>query len=190
MKLVLFLGAGVSIPSGLPSAAELTADLFTPREGEGADAVRIRKLLKVMADYDAADIRRVGPYISSKGLRAPGAIYRGATSTYEDLYFLCEEIGLWSIGLPDNCLTTPFMKAIVRRAGSLLTGATFEAKLWELGRLCRPACEFIASIATVALQRPYRTGFALIEELATVPGVSELSIVTLNHDRLVGLVNG
>ena len=185
MRLVLFLGAGVSIPSGLPSAAQLTAELFVPREDETPDVIRIRKLLKVLADYDAADIGRVGPYVSGKGFSASGAIYRGATSTYEDLYFLCEEIALWGAGLTDNCLTTPFMKAIVRRAGTLLTGATLEARLWELGRMCRPACGFIASIATAALRRSYRTGFSLIEELATAPEVGELTIATLNHDTLV-----
>src|ERR1039457_1079115 len=109
MKLILFLGAGVSKPSGLPTAAELTDFLFRsafhdegnglfrpgrhpdPRLRECDVTPRIRRLLRLLSDHDTRDIKRVGYYPHRGGFRSSGAIYRGAT-TYEDLFFLCQQI--------------------------------------------------------------------------------------------------
>lgn len=185
MKILLFVGAGVSIPSGLPSAAALTNELFKPRTSDDAQTTRLRALLRLIADYDSADIKRVGPYRTREGFAFSGAIYRGSASTYEDIYFLCEEMSLWNIGLSDNCLTTPFMDCIERSAGDLLDGSSPVERLWNLGRLARPACDLIAAIVADTLRRPYLTGFELISDLATSADIEELNIVTLNHDTLV-----
>src|SRR3954466_14097590 len=88
VKLVLFLGAGVSVPSGLPTAAELTNKLFKESAAESVDSRRIRALLMLIREYDTADIPRAGLYPAGDGFRASGAIYRGNASTYEDLFFL------------------------------------------------------------------------------------------------------
>jgi hypothetical protein len=44
MKLLLFLGAGVSVPSDLPAAEDLTKMLFVSRPGEGDATARLREL--------------------------------------------------------------------------------------------------------------------------------------------------
>ena len=56
-----------------------------------------------MADFDTRDAKRTN------------ALFRGRTS-YEDLFYLCEEMTIWRIGLADNSTLTSFMKAIERRA--------------------------------------------------------------------------
>lgn len=184
MKLILFLGAGVSQPSGLPNAAQLTELLFTPRAGEDKDTVRIRKLLEVIREYDTADIATVG-MSAQRNYLSSGAIYRGKESTYEDLFFLCQQIALWNIGLSDNSLTTPFMEGIEKRAGGLLARSNCAGRLCDLASLGRHMTAYIESVATETLRKTYVDGFDLISELALSPDIEELNIVTLNHDTLV-----
>jgi hypothetical protein len=184
MRLMLFLGAGVSVPSGLPTAEDLTKKLFVSRSGEGAAAGRLRELLTVIQDYDTADIAKVG-MSPQWNYRSSGAIYRGSKSTYEDLFFLCQQIALWNIGLSDNSLATSFMKSIAEKAGGLLLGATFDERICDLASLGRQMGSYIESVVTETLQRKYVRGFDLIRELAESPDIEQLNIVTLNHDTLV-----
>ena len=185
MNLLVFLGAGVSVPSQLPTAAELTTRLFQPSSIETDETRTIRALLKLISDYDTADICRVGLYRQGDGFRASGAINRGDRSTYEDLFFLCQQINLWCIGLSDNSQTTPFMEALAREAGNLLEGTSFDARMNELSKLGRPACSYIEAVAAETLQREYVAGLDLLLELAADPGIDQMNIVTLNHDTLV-----
>jgi hypothetical protein len=200
MQLILFLGAGVSVPSGLPTAEVLTDRLFSEvyhDDGKGtfspgpgpefsaSDVTeRVRELLRLMRIHDIIDIQRVGLSPGAEGFTSSGAIYRG-TSTYEDLFFLCQQISLWNSGLSDNSLTTPFMESIERKAQGLLRGASFEGRLWDLARLGQPASDFIESVVADALRQKYVAGFELVRELATAPGVEKLHLVTLNHDTLL-----
>lgn len=201
MKLLLFLGAGVSVPSGLPTAAKLTDQILHDtyhRDGKGlfspglhpdpASRVndstrRIRRLLRLLMKHDTRDIRRVGYYRTRRGFRSSGAIFR-ATTTYEDLFFLCQQISLWNIGLSDNSLTTPFMEYIEGRAHGLLSGRSTKARMSDLATLGEQARGFIESVVAETLRQKYRAGFKLILELAVSPQIKQLNIVTLNHDTL------
>jgi hypothetical protein len=185
MNLLLFLGAGVSVPSQLPTAAQLTDRLFQPSSRETDETRKIRGLLALIRDYDTADIGRVGLYRRGEGFAASGAINRGNASTYEDLFFLCQQINLWCIGLSDNSQTTPFMEALEREAGELLDGTGFEARMNALSKLGRPACSYIEAVVAETLQREYAAGLDLLLELAADPGIDQLNIATLNHDTLV-----
>jgi hypothetical protein len=202
MRLLLFLGAGVSAPSGLPTAAKLTDQILRDvyyhdgtgvfKPGQHPDPAsrrddltrRIRRFLRLLMKHDTRDIKRVGYYPVRGGFRSSGAIFRG-TSTYEDLFFLCQQISLWNMGLSDNSLTTPFMEYIERRAGGLLRGRTIKARMSDLATLGEYACYLIESIVAETLSVKYVAGFNLILELATSPQIEQLNIVTLNHDTLV-----
>jgi hypothetical protein len=202
MKLILFLGAGVSAPSGLPTAAELMDQIMHGAYHQEASHVyapglntdsalrttdltpRIRKLLKVVMAHDIRDIGRVGYYRAGTGFKSSGAIYRGST-TYEDVFFLCQQVSLWNLGLSDNSLTTPFMEAIERRARHCLDGCTIERRMWDLARLGSQACDLIETVIADVLRRKYSAGLDLLFELATARQIEQLNIVTLNHDTLV-----
>jgi SIR2-like domain len=201
MKLILFLGSGVSLKSGLPTVADLTLHLldrvyhqdsynhfspgYQPDPHLGAADVmpRIRRLLELLTEHDQGDIERVGysPSID----RSSGAIFRGASTTYEDLFYLCEQIRLWNIGLVDNSLVTPLMEIIERNAGELLAGGSTMARLSDLGSLAEKACFFIESVVAEELRPKDIVGLDLLLELATAPYIEQLNIVTLNHDTLV-----
>lgn len=202
MQLILFLGAGVSVPSGLPTAATLTGRLLhdpyhddgdgnfspgpiaNPQCGEVDLAQRIREFLQLLRTYDSADILRVGLTPRGDGYMSSGAIYRG-TTTYEDLYFLCQQISLWNCGLSDNSLTTSFMESIERIAQGLFRGQSLEARLCDLATLGDQAAIYIETVVADNLRQNYVRGFDLIRELSTAPEVGKLYIVTLNHDTLL-----
>ena len=86
VKLILFLGSGVSRDSGLALAGELTkailgssafspdAHSLLPRLGAGELRQRVENLLQIMAGFDTRDAKRTK------------ALFRGPTS-YEDLLF-------------------------------------------------------------------------------------------------------
>jgi hypothetical protein len=201
MKLILFLGSGVSLDSGLPSVEDLTHSLvqgvyhqdsynhfspgYQPDPHLGAPDVtpRIHRLLELLTEHDEGDIKRVG-YSPSMDCSS-GAIFRGEKTTYEDLFYLCEQMRLWNIGLVDNSLVTPLMEVIERKAGPLLAGVGTLVRLSELGTLAEQACYFIESVVANELRSKNLVGFDLILELATAPYIEELNIVTLNHDTLV-----
>lgn len=185
MKLMVFLGAGVSVPSGLPTAMELTDELFDPIHIADEATARIGALLSLMRETDTADIQRPGLYVTRGEYRTSGAINRGTQSTYEDLYFLCQQIELWGSGRTDHSQTTPFMESLERKAGALLHGESFDARMADLGLFGGRACAFIESIVASRLQRKYVAGLELLRDLASDATVDELSIVTLNHDTLV-----
>ena len=202
MRLILLLGAGVSEPSGLPTAADLMdkimhgayhqegSHIYAP--GPNTDPAlratdltpRIRKLLKVVMAHDIRDIGRVGYYRVGAGFKSSGAIYRGGT-TYEDVFFLCQQISLWNIGLSDNSLTTPFMETIERKARRCLVGRTIKGRMWDLAMLGSQACDLIETVIADMLRRKYFVGLDLLLELATSLQIEQLNIVTLNHDTLV-----
>jgi hypothetical protein len=200
MKLILFLGAGVSVPSGLPAVDRLTSSIFrrpyhqesynhftagrqTNPQLRATDVTpRIRQFLRLLSKHDQRDIKRVGYSPSNK--RSSGAIYRGAT-TYEDLFYLCEQIRLWHLGLVDNSLVTPLMEIIERKAGGLFAGSSIMARMSDLGSLAEQACFFIESVVAGELRPQSIVGFDLILELATASDIEQLNIVTLNHDTLV-----
>jgi hypothetical protein len=201
MKLIIFLGSGVSLLSGLPTVKELTDSIFQSpyhqdsynhfSPGENPDpnlqtvdvTPRIRQVMQLLRDHDENDMKRVG--YSPTDDRSSGAIFRGDMTTYEDLFYLCEQIRLWHIGLVDNSLVTPLMEIIERKAGELLVGRNSMARMSNLGSLAEQACFFIESVVAEELRPKSLVGFDLIYELATTPEIEQLNIVTLNHDTLV-----
>src|SRR5258708_4144855 len=121
MQLLLFLGAGVSKPSGLPTAEELTnrilrrsrlaaaeraisSDHLPPQQHQGQDVLaRISPFLRLLKAYDEADIKRVGyTRVNNRSARyiSTTAIFRSG-STYEDLFYLCAQFKDWSSGWSD-----------------------------------------------------------------------------------------
>lgn len=200
MRLILFLGAGVSVPSGLPKVDQLTKSIFkrayhqdsynhfssgsqpNPHLRAADVTPRIRRFLRLLNSHDKRDIRRVGYSPADK--RSSGAIFRGPT-TYEDLFYLSQQISLWDKGLVDNSLVTPLMEVIERKARGLLAGTNLMARLSELGSLAEKACYFIESVVAGELRPKVIVGLGLVLELATARNVEQLTIVTLNHDTLV-----
>src|SRR5437667_3608276 len=138
MKLIVFLGAGVSKPSSLPMVERLTELIFCVPyhqdrhrnfiKGRNPDAKSrhtdstsvVRALLLCISRYD------------KRGRK--NAVYRGAPN-YEDLFSLCEAIKLWHVGLDDNSITASFVKSIQRAARPILKRRSLKAPIRDLGSL-------------------------------------------------------
>jgi hypothetical protein len=180
MKLILFLGSGVSRASGLPLAGELTeAILSSPKVDSPYSRLRepelrerIKSLLRVMVDFETRDAKETN------------ALFRGPTS-YEDLFHLCEEITNWRMGLADNSALSALIKALERRARPVLNGAHLAERLNDLGLLARDARLLIQSVTRTMLRAKEPAGLNLIVDLARCERISQLNIITLNHDTLV-----
>jgi hypothetical protein len=201
MKLILFLGAGVSVPSDLPKVDDLTHFIFSkpyhqvsynefgpgfqpdPPAQTTDETIRVRRLLELLREHDERDIKLAG--YSPVDKRSSGAIFRGVETTYEDLFYLCQQISLWGNGLVDNSMVTPLMEVVERQAGGLLVGEDVLARMSNLASLAQHACFFIESVVAGELQPKFVAGFDLIHELATANDVEQLTIVTLNHDTLI-----
>lgn len=120
---------------------------------------RIRRLLRLLSNHDKRDIKRVG--YSPSDNRSSGAIFRGAT-TYEDLFYLCQQMSLWSNGLVDNSFVTTLMEIIERKARGPLAGGSIIARMSDLGSL--------ADHGAMSMTRQKQKGDgSLFPEMKTVP---------------------
>jgi len=201
MKLILFLGSGISLQSGLPSVTDLMSALFKkPYHADGQTSfrlgrhpdpslrasdvtTRVRHVLRLLKKHDQQDVKVVGysPLIK----RSSGALFRSQTTTYEDLFYLCQQLKLWNIGLLDSSLVTPLIEKMEHQAGSLLRGRGKMARMSDLASLAQSACYLIESVVADKLHSNTIAGLDLILELSTAPHIEQLNIVTLNHDTLV-----
>src|SRR6266536_3142341 len=180
MKLLLFLGSGVSYPSGLPSVNELTQSLLNDQWIQHTDG----------CFYPAG----VGP----RGLNDPAHILQdflallmphadrshamtGRKANYEDLYFLAEQVAEDVRGWADNPAIHPFISELKRQT-TQLTNTLHES----LGKIANMACEFIRCVVYNRLAKTGDVrGLNLIESLARADSIEKLAIVTVNHDLLI-----
>jgi hypothetical protein len=189
MRLILFLGSGVSLASGLPSVTQIMRRLqrsafyidkngrFWPGKIRNPESVhdkiaQIRAFLRLLASLDKRDRKKAA------------TVFRTAT-TYEDLSALLLEIRAWANGQNDTALTTPFIELVERRAGTILLGKGRSVRIKEICQLSYYSARFIESVVANALVKDRPVGLELILELAKSPRISQLDIVTLNHDTLV-----
>src|SRR5687768_1283120 len=109
MKIVVFLGSGVSSPAELPMAPQLMDrilhDPYVRDEGgqfrrrepgrgksmKGDEVNRIRRFIRLLVREDRADRKRIGLAQFGRRYRATGAAFRTMT-TYEDIFALCQQI--------------------------------------------------------------------------------------------------
>src|SRR5207249_8101322 len=188
MKLIVFLGAGISVPSGLPKVDQLTQMILRDpyhqdRDGNFISGRNPDSTLR--QTYPTSVVRALLRCISRYDERgSKNAVYRGAP-TYEDLFSLCGAITLWHQGLADNSIPTSFVESIERAARPILKGRSLKARIRDLGCLASEASRFIEAVVVGALQSHSVAGLELILELARSPTIEHLNIVTLNHDTIV-----
>ncbi len=179
MNLIFFLGSGVSIESGHPNVVKLTEQILNAETHPETVL-----FLRCLADYDSY-ARNFGGTRNLSSHETVGEIYRNYTS-YEDLYYLCDEIALFDWGLHDNAMVPAFMESLLVALASILKGETREKRLLEIGKLGQDAKRYINAVIREKLDTPDKiVGLDLIVELAKSPMVTSLNILTLNHDLLV-----
>ncbi len=177
--MILFLGSGISLPSGLPSVSRIREELRRIRDP------RVQKLFDLLIDLDSQYLERSAPFKNPSGCyRFTGQIYRSET-TYEDLYYLVDQIAVNGEGLKADLTVEALVTLIVARGRDFLNGATAVERTVDLHVLANTARTLIREHVSKMLQTTRITGLDLVVELAESALIDNLSIVTLNHDTLV-----
>jgi len=180
MNLILFLGSGVSIDSGHPNVVALTKRILSSKTHPIETT-----FLKALKKYDKKARQIGGTYTSPNKYLKVGEINRDYTS-YEDLYYLCEEIALFDWGLHNNAMIPAFMESLLEEFSPFLKERSNRKKLLEIGRFAHAAKKYINAAVIENLTSPeIIKGLDLIVKLANSPKVTSLDILTLNHDLLV-----
>lgn len=200
--MLLFLGSGVSRASGLPGVKEITNRILNDACDSDAERTRqyrwsghdkhqstglVRKaqrLLRLLAQIDEHYRISIAPSESGGQYRHTGSIYRQDT-TYEDLFYLAEQIRDCCVGLTDEAPVGAFVDIVEQRAGDLLESENRDARIINMYHLAAEAVRYIEWAVADSLQVEHVTGLDLIVELARSDQIDRLDIITLNHDTLV-----
>ena len=184
MRMMLFLGSGVSIPSGLPRVQELTDSLLNGawhwdapsfRPGSAKDhadpTLNLQGFLKLLKAY--AD----GYY----------ALRSGQEANYEDIYYLAQQIRDDEEGRVLNPALLGFLTEIKAKTNELSEGIPrLRAKKNSFQNMVIAACTLIQCVVEEKLSTPKQIkGLELVGAMASSPNIERLDIFTLNHDILV-----
>lgn len=186
LKPMLFLGSGISLPTGLPDLSEITAQLFqkewhkhsdqtfypgpSPNPHDQGDeyVFVVKSFLKLLNEFSA-------PYLLDR---------RSAKTNYEDIYYLCRQIVDNERLEIDNPAIEPFVRIIRRKSKCLISQLSDSYHSVDLAELASNAMVYINCVIYYALYtNKMPIGLGLICELAKV--CKALDIVSLNHDLLI-----
>lgn len=200
--MLLFLGSGISRPSGLPSVTQITERLLKDTYYYDKNSIgtyysakhenlqhlepmqKVQQLLQLLSELDEYYLQSIAPYWSGSKFLKTGSIYRSVTS-YEDLFYLTEQIKMAGAGLVEDAPIGAFVDVVEHKAGNILEGGNRDARLISLYHLAVEALRFIEWIVTMSLNTERIDGLDLVAELAKSQRIERLDIVTLNHDTLV-----
>lgn len=178
MHVVLFLGSGVSLASGLPGVPQIRETLcYTAK-------TRVLAFLELLEELDREYLVNSAPYEQADRYVYGGQAYRRQT-TYEDLFYLASQMTLSGWGLLADATAGAFTDLMCHRGRDFLKGSSAIARTADLLDLAKAACDFIERTVARLLFCDAVRGLDLILELATSSRISRLDVVTLNHDTLV-----
>ena len=178
--MILFLGSGVSLASGLPGVSEIQKALLNIE-----DNPRVLKLYTLLLELDTAYLKHSAPFKYPSGQSGyTGQIFRAAT-TYEDLFYLLDQIVINAEGLKADVMVEAFSDLVRKKGRAFLKGQRKIDKAIDLHRLATQARDLIEQTVAELLHATAVRGLDLILEIIHSDEVKELHIVTLNHDTLV-----
>ena len=189
MKLMLFLGSGISFPSGLPSVDKITnsmldddwfdhSDLTFVRGEHTAEYFRKQNLVPRLQSF----LRILKEYSDSFYLKR-----KQNSANYEDLFYLCKQINDHESGEVVNPGLIPFIDLINTKIVDICKPIPSkpEYKI-DLKVLTSRSCDFIQNVVWDSLStKKEPEGMEMIVELAKLDSIDKLDIVTLNHDLLI-----
>jgi len=190
MKVVLFLGSGISFPTKLPGLESITDSLlndewhiysdqsFSPGPDPNPNIPtrcfvnRIQEFLKYLKGY-------ANEYYSQR---------RGQKASYEDLFYLCEQIYYEELNEVENPAMQEFTKYIKHTSKDLFeplppTYFGFDTSLKELSSR---ACDLIQyGLSYLLYTNKTPDGLNLLTDIAKSDYFSSVSIFTTNQDILI-----
>ncbi len=188
MNLIVFLGSGVSIPSGLPDVTEITRRILEEKwfnhtdenfyKGEHRSEYfrphnlvfhlqSFLKYLKTLCDQYFAE-------------------HKVNTTNYEELYYICQQLKDESSGEILNPVIQPFAELVKRQIDDLIKKPILNVHNPDLNFFARKSCRLIECVVWDALSTTKQSvGFSLLRDLINNERFDSVDIATLNHDLLV-----
>jgi SIR2-like domain len=183
VHVAFFFGAGVSVPSGLPTAIEATKSILTLSPGkENAAFVDI---LSGLSRLYETDLSRQGMNRTPTGFISTGPAFKSTHPNYEDIHYICSEIGFWEQGRCDSVFVTSFIEKCGHELTSELLGNSNEERIVYLVENANAICDYIEDRIASSLRKPYQHGLDIISDFALDNTVSDISVFSLNHDNLL-----
>lgn len=191
-RTAFLIGAGASIPAGLPTTEEITARVLS-----GQDIIRHTDGTYYLEDPDPdgmrtfdAHVHRVAILLRRLQIEVDNYYLYDfdVLTNYEDLYYLCSQIYDSELREFENPLVGAFLdKAAgdIQRICHLNIGGQIEP--WELSTLFREACYYIRDVAwRMLLTKPVRFDHLnCVLDACRDPNIAEVELFTLNHDTLL-----
>lgn len=187
MKLLLFLGSGISFASGLPNADKITSMLLEDYWYKHTDQTFSYGQHPNEADRPYQYVDRLQEFLVMLQDSANSYLInrKRPQATYEDIFYLAQQISDdldWEI---DNPAITPFIEQIKDDTTHLCDPIPTIPKI-DLSFLASESCKLIQCVVWSALYKESApVGIDLIKKLALDSRVDRLDIGTLNHDLLV-----
>lgn len=188
MKVILFFGSGISYASNLPDTNTITNCLLKEKWHNHSDqnfyfgeepnpyfksknlAPRLQKFLVILKE--ATDV-----YLKER---------REIGSTYEDLFYLSQQISDNEKYEIDNPAIAPFINELKNKIQELCTSINTYKEEINLGFLASRSCDLIQCVVWHELiNREEPKGLQLIADLIKDQKIGKLDIATLNHDLLI-----
>lgn len=199
MKVVLFIGSGNSIASGLPSVQSISDEIFNGQynyyESDYSNFIKrdsnykedevmgkMREIMKIIQKLDDELSSKSAPFKIIDNIKFSGSLYKG-DSNYEDLYFIVNEIYKSNQGLSTNSTINSFILKIEENSRHLLIGESIYERVIDLGKISLKCVDFIDWLLPIILIHNENVGLDLVVEMAN--NFDQLDIVTLNHDLLI-----
>jgi len=185
MTLLLFLGSGISYKSALPNVNDITNSIFKEKWHKHTAQVfyygqhpnpyfRKEDISPVLQEFLHIIKEFSDKYIIER---------RGLESTYEDLFYICQQISDNERIEIDNPVVQPFIHYITEKSKHLFTTYS-SGEIVNLSSLASNSLTFINCVVHHALySEKDPVGLDLIYELSKL--YSKIDIATLNHDLLI-----
>ncbi|HTB62908.1 MAG TPA: SIR2 family protein [Opitutales bacterium] len=187
-KVLILLGSGISLGSGLPNVRELTNDILNgsfifssdqkfypesfgilPSLGEERVAKNTQRFLQLLKTYSDRYY----------------AIRTGQESHYEDIYYLAKQLADDQTDNIQNPAIDGFIRDVREQAEPLFRGI-YALERARYQQMADRSCALIESVLAHRLQLPKEIkGLDLLTTLALNNEIVQLDVTTLNHDTLV-----
>ncbi|MBI3809378.1 MAG: hypothetical protein HY284_02825, partial [Nitrospirae bacterium] len=112
--------------------------------------IKVQQLLQLLSEIDGYYLQSIAPYWSGHQFLKTGSVYRSTTS-YEDLFYLTEQIKMTGVGLVDDAPIGAFVELVERKAGNILEGENRDARLISLYHLAVEASRLIEWMVAMSL---------------------------------------
>ncbi len=188
MNVLLFLGSGISLQTGLPKSNEILEQLLYGEWHGHTDELYYKGLHHNEVFRQDDWVLAIQPMLI--WLREHGDCYFKdkfqKETTYEDLYFMAKQIEDECYGEVYNPAVSLFVLEMQRKFEKLGFKRIGHDEVVKMGQIARRSCHFIECVLwhLLSTDKP-PTGISFLLEIAQNDQVEHLDIVTTNHDLLI-----